>query len=80
LFKRAQGQGERVVRHDGLERVRAQLGSNLAYMELTPVGAPKKDWRQVIQGDGWIVVRHPELARVLEMADLVGTHLTLVAG
>lgn len=80
IFKRAQGHGERVVRHAGLERVLARIGPHLAHMELTPVGAPKKDWRQVVQGDGWIVVRHPELKPLLELADCVATDLTLVAG
>jgi len=80
VFKRAQGQGQRVVRHDGLDRVLAKVGPHIAHIELTPLGAPKKDWRQVVQGDGWIVVRHPELGQLIELADYVATNLTVVAG
>lgn len=80
VFKRAQGGGNRVVRYEGLDRVLNEIGPNLAHMELTPLGAPKKDWRQVVQGDGWIVVRHPELRRMLELSDRVASDLTLVAG
>jgi hypothetical protein len=80
IFKRAQGPGSRVVRYDGMDRVRAEAGPHIAHMELTPIGAPKKDWRQVVQGDGWIVVRHPDRERMMQLADLVATHLTLVAG
>lgn len=80
VFKRAQGSGNRVVRHDGLERVLARIGEHIAYFEVTPIGAPKKDWRQVVTGDGWFAVRHPDLATLLEMADMIGTDFTVVAG
>jgi hypothetical protein len=80
VFKRAQGSGSRVVRHEGLERVLARAGDSIAHIELTPIGATKKDWRQIVQGDGWIAVRHADLGRLIELADLVGSELTVRAG
>jgi hypothetical protein len=44
------------------------------------VGAPRRDWLQTLLSDGFVVVRHPDLATTVEMADLVGTDLRLYAG
>ena len=44
-------------------------------VDLLPIGAPRRDWRQTLVGDGWIVVRHPDLQRVIEMADRIATDL-----
>ena len=38
---------------------------------LLPVGAPRRDWRSTVTGDGMVVVRHPELQRVIEMTEQV---------
>jgi formate-dependent phosphoribosylglycinamide formyltransferase (GAR transformylase) len=78
-FKRARGSGSVITRIEGLERLRAALGEHLAAIELTPPGRPRVDWRQVVSGDGWVVVRHPELGPTLSMADRVGSELELHA-
>jgi hypothetical protein len=78
VFKRAQGQGT-VRRHEGLDALLARYGEHVAAIELTPVGQPKRDWRKVVVGDGWIVVRHPDLGFTLEMADRFGSDLRVVA-
>lgn len=79
IFKRAQGEG--VVReHRGLRELLARYGSEVASIELTPIGEPKRDWRKVVVGDGWIVVRHPELQRTLEVSERFVNDLTIVAG
>ena len=38
-------------------------------VDLLPVGAPRRDWRATVIGDGMVVVRHPELQRVIEMTE-----------
>ena len=78
-FKRARGSGSVITRIEGLERLRAALGEHLAAIEQTPPGRPRVDWRQVVSGDGWVVVRHPELGPTLSMADRVGSELELHA-
>jgi hypothetical protein len=78
VFKRAQGDG--IVRaHEGLPGLMQRFGDYVAHMELTPVGQPKKDWQKVVVGDGWIVARHPDLQKTLEMADAFGSELRVVA-
>lgn len=80
VFKRSQGQGQRVVRYEGLESLLMRYGEHIVNIELTPIGAPRRDWRKVVVGDGWVVARHPDLALTVEMADRVSTDLRLVAG
>jgi biotin carboxylase len=79
VFKRAQGAG--VVReHRGLQELLRRYGQHVATIELTPIGEPKRDWRKVVVGDGWIVVRHPDLAYTLQMSEAFVNDLTVIAG
>ncbi len=79
VFKRAQGDG--IVReHRGLRELMARYGQHVATIELTPIGEAKRDWRKVVVGDGWIVVRHPDLATTLQMSERFVNDLTIVAG
>ena len=79
VFKRAQGDG--VVReHRGLAELMQRYGEHVASIELTPIGAPRRDWRQVVVGDGWIVLRHPDLDVCLEMSERFVNDLVVVAG
>ncbi len=79
IFKRAQGQGR--IRHiEGLDTLLAEFGDAVACVDLLPVGAPRRNWKQTLISDGHLVVRHPDLETTLAMADRVGTDLTLYAG
>jgi hypothetical protein len=78
-FKRARGQG-RVQRIVGLDRLRAELGPLLVEESLTPVGQPRRNWKTTLVGDGYIVVRHPELQPLLQIADRVAREVQLYAG
>ena len=79
IFKRAQGDG--IVReHRGLQSLLHRYGRHVATIELTPIGEPRRDWRQVVVGDGWIVVRHPDLQFTLEMSERFVNDLVVVAG
>ncbi len=79
VFKRAQGQG-RIRRVDGLDSIMERFGPHIARVDLLPVGAPRRDWKQVQISDGFIIVRHPDLQETLGMTDAIGTDLTLYAG
>lgn len=79
VFKRARGEGT-IRRIEGLEGLLARFGEHIACIDLTPVGQPKRDHRKVLVGDGWIVCRHEDLARTIEIADRIGTDLVLHAG
>jgi len=78
VCKRAQGQG--TIRHiEGLERLRHDFGPCLVHVDLLPVGAHRRDWKQTLISDGFLIMRHPNLQTVLAMADRVGTELQLYA-
>jgi hypothetical protein len=79
VFKRASGSG-RITRHEGLERLLADYSEHVVAVDLLPVGAPRRDWRAVILSDGMVIVRHPELAKTLEMSERFASELHLHAG
>lgn len=79
VFKRATGQG-RIQRYEGLEPLLARYGEHIPVVDLNPLGQPRRDWKSSVVGDGWFVVRHPDLGLTLEIADKLGTDLRIVAG
>lgn len=79
IFKRAQGRG-RIVGIEGLERLQADFGRWIIGVDLLPVGTPRRNWKQTLISDGWVFLRHPDLATCMEMADRVGRELRLYAG
>jgi formate-dependent phosphoribosylglycinamide formyltransferase (GAR transformylase) len=78
IFKRARGQG-RICAIHGLDRLRQRFGQHIVVEDLLPIGAPRRDWRQTLLSDGYLIVRHPELEKTLEIADAVGTDLQIDA-
>jgi hypothetical protein len=79
VFKRAQGQG-RIRRVEGLERLLGDFGRSVVSVELLPIGAPRRNWKQTLVSDGWIVVRHPDLQETVRMCDRIASELQLYAG
>jgi hypothetical protein len=78
IFKRAQGQG-RIQRIEGLDSLLGRYGSQVVDLDLLPVGAHRRDWKQTLRSDGNVVVRHPDLATTLDIADRFGTELQMFA-
>ena len=78
IFKRAVGQGT-IRRIDGLGPLLSEIGPHVAALDLLPVGAQRRDWKQTLISDGMVIVRHPELETALHMADRVGMELQMVA-
>lgn len=79
IYKRAQGQG-RIYRMEGLQHLLAKYGEHIVLIDLLPLGSPRRDWKQTLLSDGYLIIRHPDFARALEIADAVGTDLQLYAG
>lgn len=79
IFKRAQGQG-RIYRTQGLEHLLTKYGEHIVLIDLLPLGTERRNWKQTLLSDGYLIVRHPDLTRALEIADAVGTDLQLYAG
>ncbi|HEX8844596.1 MAG TPA: ATP-grasp domain-containing protein [Pyrinomonadaceae bacterium] len=79
IYKRAQGTGE-IYRIEGLERLLSKYGEHIVLIDLLPLGSSRRNWKQTLLSDGYLIIRHPELRRALEIADAVGTDLQLFAG
>jgi formate-dependent phosphoribosylglycinamide formyltransferase (GAR transformylase) len=79
IFKRAHGSG-RITAHEGLAELLDRYGPHVVAVDLLPLGASRRDWRAVSISDGMVMVRHPDLAATLEMADRFAAELTLRAG
>ncbi len=79
IFKRADGAGRTIRRIEGLESLMTHYGEHVPVIDLVRVGEPRRDWRKVVVGDGWIVVRHPDLETTLNMADRFSTELRIHA-
>jgi hypothetical protein len=79
IFKRARGAGH-ITHSEGLEALMARYGAHVALVDLLPVGAPRRDWRSTVTGDGMVVVRHPELQQVIEMTEAFARDFQMYAG
>lgn len=78
IFKRAMGQG--IIRHiEGLDRYKARFGRHIATEELLRPGTHRRDWKQTLLSDGFVVVRHPDLHETVRMADAFGTDVHMFA-
>ena len=78
VFKRAKGSG-RIQRIEGLERLVARYRPHVMCVDLLPVGTRRRNWRQTLISDGYVIVRHPDLDATVEIADRFGTDLQLHA-
>jgi biotin carboxylase len=78
VFKRARGSG-RITRIEGLERLVARHRPWIVRVDLLPPGAARRDWKKTLLSDGHVIVRHPDLQALLEIADRFGTDLQLHA-
>ncbi len=57
IFLRAKGGGDTVRAVEGLDAMRARLGQALVDMKVPQPGQPRS---QHYEGDGWVLVHHPE--------------------
>ena len=79
IFKRAQGQG-RITAIHGLERFMARHGRWVVEQRLLPVGHPRRNWKQTLVSDGYIMLRHPDWGEAHRMADEAASEITMYAG
>lgn len=78
LFKRAQGRG-RISRIEGLDELVERYREHICVLDLLPVGAPRRDWRATLLSDGMVILRHPDLADLLEICDRFAEDLQMYA-
>jgi hypothetical protein len=78
IYKRARGVGQ-IKAIEGADRLHREFGEHVVWNTLLPPGARRRDWRKTLVSDGFIMLRHRDLASTLEMADRVGSDLHLYA-
>jgi biotin carboxylase len=78
IFKRAEGSGH-ISRIEGLDQLLADYRDDVCVVDLLPVGAHRRDWRATLLSDGMIIVRHPELDGLIDMADRFARDLRMYA-
>ncbi len=78
IYKRARGVG-RITRIQGADALQRRFGEHVVWNTLSAPGTPRRDWLKTLVSDGFIMLRHPDLAETLAMADAVGSELELFA-
>lgn len=78
VYKRAQGDGT-IRRIAGFEDFARRHREAIVWDNLLPVGARRRNWKQTLVSDGFVVVRHPDLATTLAIADEFGESVHLYA-
>jgi len=78
IFKRALGEG-RIRAIDGLRSYHDRFGQYVVWDNLLPIGSPRRNWKQTLVSDGFLIVRHPQWQDALTIADAAATDITLYA-
>ena len=78
VFKRAVGQG-RIRSLEGLDAYRAQAGSCLVAEHLLRPGAMRRNWKNTLVSDGFIIVRHPDWDEAKRLAFQAAENIVLTA-
>jgi hypothetical protein len=79
IYKRAQGHG-RIHGVEGLDEIYRKYRDAIVWNSLLPVGAMRRNWKQTLVSDGFLMLRHPDLQATLSIADEVGSRVRLYAG
>ncbi len=78
VFKRALGQG-RITRITGLDDYLRRFGPHVVSEQLLRPGTPRRNWKNTLVSDGFVIVRHPEWGEARRMAAAAATDITLFA-
>ena len=78
VFKRAQGQG-RITRIEGLGDWLRSAGSWVVDEKLLRPGTPRRNWKNTLLSDGFVIVRHPEWAEAQRLAFAAATGIRMFA-
>ncbi len=78
VFKRAKGNG-RITRIEGLGDWLERCGPWVMDEQLLRPGTRRRDWKQTLVSDGFVIVRHPDWDACKRMAFLAATDITMYA-
>jgi biotin carboxylase len=78
IFKRAKGQG-RITRIDGLVEFMRKYGRFVNEEKLLRPGTPRRNWKQTLLSDGYILLRHPSWDATYQMCMEAATNIVMYA-
>lgn len=78
IFKRAKGQG-RITKITGLREFMRDYGEHVVEQKLLPVGSNRRNWKQTLVSDGFLILRHPDWNVTKQLADMVATQINMYA-
>jgi biotin carboxylase len=79
IFKRAQGQGT-IRGITGMDEYRRRFGRFIVEDQLLPIGSPRRNWRNTLVSDGFLMLRHPDWDEAKRMAFAAATDVKMFAG
>lgn len=78
VFKRAQGQGK--IRHiAGLQSYMQKFGRAVMVENLLKPGQHRRDWKQTLVSDGFLILRHPQWNIAKELAQRAAVDIQIFA-
>jgi biotin carboxylase len=78
VFKRAKGRGH-ITRIDGLTEFLHRHGEHVVEQRLLPVGTHRRDWKQTLVSDGFLLLRHPDWDTAHALAMEAANEITMWA-
>ncbi len=78
VFKRAVGEGK-ITRIEGLEEFLARHGQWVCTEQLLRPGQPRRNWRQTLVSDGFLILRHPDWTTARALAEECGAAIRMFA-
>jgi biotin carboxylase len=78
VFKRAKGEGT-IREIQGLRSYMARYGQGVVWENLLPVGSRRRNWKQTLVSDGFLLVRHPTWGGAMTLANAAAEEITLYA-
>jgi len=78
VFKRAKGRGH-ITRVDGLREFIQRHREHVVEERLLPVGTHRRDWKQTLVSDGFIMLRHPDWDTTYQLAMEAASEITMWA-
>ena len=78
IFKRAQGEGY-IRQINGLHAFKQRFAPWICTEQILPVGSHRRNWKQTLLSDGFIILRHPRWEDAYQMAHAAATDIQIFA-
>jgi hypothetical protein len=79
IFKRAMGKGK-ITKIAGLQSYMNKYGKAVMVENLLKPGQRRRDWKQTLVSDGFLILRHPEWGVAKKLAEKAAGEIQLIAG